>query len=269
MFCHHSIKLYLAHFIAIILVGLTFPHSTNAANLPRSGTAPAYHSLEGQAGVLRMTLSGMNRFMVVKTGDPRHGTGELHKIKLHLVNLTPGAIEYFNYDWTSAFMSNRTRNKRGNTAYVPIHRRDIIEAHRRRPVPIWIYVRPGDRVRLEVTARELDCTKQRVCGRGDNSFYGFDMRVPYFTNRPTSSCMALNTWTLHQTPNGQWKFAGTPLTPIAQYPVTERGDLRIYPVSGTICFTGQLLDESLERVIRPLQRIIRLPGLFNKSKSAQ
>jgi len=252
MFCHHSIRLCLAHFIAILLVGVSFPHRTNAfPSFPRSGTAPVFHSLEGQEGVLRMTLSGMNEFMVVKTGDPRNGTGELHTIKLHLTNMNtlPQESEYFNYEWTSRFMLNRTRNKRGNSAYVSIHRRDIIIARNRHPVPIWIYVRPGDHVRLEVLARELDCARHRVCGRGDSSLYVIDMRVPYFTGGLPSSCRAENRWTLRNV-DGKWTFG------LAR--PWDRGDLRIYPVAGTICYTGQRLN-----VLRPLQGIIRLPGVFN------
>ncbi len=260
---------YTTRFILAILLYILLPLSTNAASLPRSGTAPAYHSLQGQPGIIKLSLTNMTQFMVIKTGDPRHATGELHKIKLHLVNRMPGTTEYFDYDWTSAFMHNQTRHKQGGMGYVPIHRRDIILAHRRHRLPVWIYVHPGDRIRLEVTARELDCTNQRVCSRGDNSYYGFDMKVPNFTIGPPSTCTAQNKWTLHQVSSGHWRFSGTP-RPIAQYPITERGDLRIYPVTGTICFTSDSVENvirPLHKIIRPLNAIIGLPGLFNKSKS--
>jgi len=250
-------------FITTMLFCLMLPLGAHAGifSLPRNGTAPTYHSLDGQAGVLRMTLSNTSQYLVVKTGDKRGHTGELNRINLKLINLT-APNEYDTRSVSAPFFHNQTRGRNANTAYVPIHKHDIINLVPRRPInPMWIYVRPGDRVRIEVKARELDCTKKIVCGRGDNSHYFITMVVPNFRGVRLDTCGNRNRWNLHQTTDGRFRF-----WTIGQNPISEGGDLRIYPVKGTLCFTSRV-TESISHIVRPLQQIISIPGLFNKSKS--
>jgi len=219
--------------LALLALGLSGSVNAGIFSLPRGGTAPAYHSLAGQPGVIRMELHNMYQFLVVKTGDPRAKSGELHKIKINLVNLTPGSNEYFSRDWNSLLMTNRTRHVNGGSGYVPAHRHDVIIVQHRVPdVLVYINVRPGDRVRLEVTARELDCTRQRVCNRGDNSHYSIDMTVPRFGGGVPANCTGDAHWQLFQTSDGRYRFRPS----AAENPVRESGDLRIYPVTGQICF---------------------------------
>ncbi|MFK5996981.1 MAG: hypothetical protein QM492_02605 [Rhodobacterales bacterium] len=257
---------HLPQFIITILLSLLLPLIANAGilSLPRNGTATTYHSLQGQPGVIRVSLKGMLQFVVVKTGD-RHGeAGELHRIKLHLVNTTPGTTEYFDHKWGSMEMYNQTRGKRGRSAYVTAHKNDIINTIDRRPLELFIFAHPGDHILLEVTARELDCTGQRVCGRGDNSYYSIALIVPNFSSgQITSTCTRRNTKVLVQLPDGRFRF-----DLIAANPVSERGSLRIYPVKGTLCYTGQF-STTIPQITRPLKNILKLNDLFKKSTPAQ
>jgi hypothetical protein len=222
----------------IVMAGLfAVVSAANAGifSLPRGGTATVLHGMAGQPGVLKMTFNEPYVFRVVKTGDKRAKPGELHDIVLVLANETSRGVqtEYMQRTWRSIDLYNETNRVRGNTAYLKSHKNDTIRALPQRGVtgPLFINVLPNQRVMISVLARELDCTKKRVCNRGDSSKYLIEVQVPNFAaSDPLNTCNAgrANRWDVVNI-NGTYTFGGGS--------VSQSGDLRIVPIDGSICFT--------------------------------
>jgi len=225
---------------ALVLLALAPAAQAGLFSLPRSGTATQSHNLRAGPGVFRLTLSGLNRFLVVKTGDRKGTAGELRRITITLYNRSTDVSEVDTVTLTQDLLRNASatkyRNSYGNSAYLKIHKGDFLEpGGPRGPRPatdMWINVRPGDRIRLGLKFRELDCSGERVCNRGDNGRYELDMVVPATASAFSSLCApTANSWSIGRQAQ-YYVFRGMPTTTI-----TAKGSVLLYPLAGRICIT--------------------------------
>jgi len=227
-------------------------------SLPRGGTAPEYHTLSGDP-MVRIQLSGMDRFEVRKTGD-RRGAGELRFIKIGLHGVdgysTMGAKGF-------GALYARPGLVGGHPPYVSIHKHDIVQIRRwniRRDGggrgSIWINARPGARFTVTIDSRELDCAANRKCNRHDQGLYKMTMTLPALPGDLPRTCGPSNTYNLRNI-DGMPKFPA-----FLDINIKTKKKLLLYPVNGQICVTavsGFSSAATLRPVRRPTQRAGSLP----------
>jgi len=226
----HILQIFsLAAILSLALVSTTY---AGIFSLPRGGTATNYHPLTGASSIMRLTLVGMDRFVVLKTGDRNANTGELNNLTLTL-SATSG--EYDSMELSTGQMRNLTTGSYGNRAYIKVHKQDIMETGNPRGYfrmpDIWINVRVGDRITLNLDARELDCTGERVCNRGDSGHYKIELTVPSVLSPAPTTCGRMNSAPLTFR-NGQIAFAS-----FDTLAFEATGDVLLRPIRGTFCLT--------------------------------
>jgi len=209
--------------------------------------------------MVRIQLSGMDRFEVRKTGD-RRGAGELRYIRITL----NGTNEY-NSMGAKGFgaLYARPGLVGGHPPYVAIHRHDTVQIRSwniRRDGggrgSIWINARSGARFKVAINSRELDCTGNRKCHRHDQGLYEITMTMPELPRDLPRTCGPSNTFNLRNI-DGMPQFPG-----FLDINIRTKKKLVLYPVNGQICITavsGYSNAATLRPVRLPTQRAGSLP----------
>lgn len=186
-------------FAFLVVVGLmSYPVDARLFGVPRSGVGGTLHYQPVEADTLRVTLSGMEQFSVVKTGERRGKKGELDRLVLTLSSEAPSVIERHVNEFGSLFFFNTTRGKGANNTYLSIHKGDVVIT---RPMrrgdtigDLWVNLPPEGRLSISLFAHELDCFKRNTCGRGDKGRYVVQMTLPPIPSPLPTRCGAGNTF---------------------------------------------------------------------------
>lgn len=222
--------------VSLLVFGVGMhPAWAGPLHLPRGGLAEESHRLSGSP-MIRIQLSGMDRFDVMKTGD-RKGAGELRYIRISL----SGSNEY-NSMGAKGFgaLYARPGLVGGHPPYISIHKNDTVQIRSwniRRDGggvgSIWINARPGARFSVTIDSRELDCAGHRKCKRHDEGLYKISMTIPPALSRDLPrSCGRSNTFSLRN-------IDGLPQFPsFSDIDITTKKKLLLYPVDGQICITA-------------------------------
>lgn len=176
--------------VALCVVGV----AAAAMSVDSTGILASRHDLVTDANSVRVELVNFNEMRVFSTGERRNNTGELNKISAAL----EGVNEFEINTWTVAFdILNTTKGIGGNSGYIDISVGDQLELYDGnrttdgirplKPNP-WINARRGSRITLNITTRELDCTRQRVCGRGNTGSIVYEMTIPPVPSNLPSTC---------------------------------------------------------------------------------
>ncbi len=230
-------RIFSLHLIALLLPGLLSagPAGADIFGVPRRGIAATIHNQPVRPDTLRVTLSGMRRFVVAKNGERRRKKGELDELSFSLTSLEPRVMERDDKSYGTSFMFNETRGK-GGLDYVKISEGDIIRLrHPRRGWSLpdqWINLPPGGRFSITVLAHESDCLRRSGCRRGNRGSYVVEMRLPPLPRPLPGSCTPRNTfrWTLL---DGRYQIPR-----MREVNIAERGSVVLYPIEGTICVTA-------------------------------
>ncbi len=230
-------RIFSLHLIAHLAFALlaTGPAGAESFGVPRAGIGATIHNQPVEANTLRVTLSGMQWFVVAKNGERRRKKGELDEISLSLTSLEPRVLERDEKRYGTSYMFNETRGKGGNS-YVKISEGDIIYLrHPRRGVSLpdqWINLPPGGRFSITVFAHESDCLRGSGCRRGNKGRYVVEMRLPPLPRPLPGSCTPRNTfrWTLL---DGRYQIPR-----MRDVNIIESGSVVLYPIEGTICVTA-------------------------------
>ena len=189
---------------------LSMAAAFSAIALPQSANAEitreSNHTLEYGEGVYNIQLIDIGELKVAETGDPR-SEGELRSVRVELRHWgRPYGTQSDSWTYTPPSIWKRGNANR-NLTYLPIRTGDWVSmGHNRVPVRgpenLWMHARARDNTEDEglwlyfqvmVSSRELDCTRDRVCRRGNSSQTGFMFRVPAPRSVPYD-CGDSNTW---------------------------------------------------------------------------
>ncbi len=185
---------------------LLFAHSvTTVKAAQKSGK----QNMASGPGTYRVELRNIGMLKVWQVGDP-NPPGELAKVNITLkVVEVSGNHQYNNVLETSPAIYNFTRGAMGGSGNISIYRGDRLRLGRdgapRSDYNLWAHGRrtpsssggiPKLRIRVTINARELDCTGQRKCRRGNTSITTYFIDVPGFTEQPPRTCTSENTFKL-------------------------------------------------------------------------
>lgn len=186
----------------IASLGLIFLSSVTQAEQKWSN-----QDMSSGPGVYRIELRNLGLLKAFENavGDPE-SPGELHSIHISLNN---SARQSHSFTETSPLLYNFSRGIMGGSGYVPLHGSDMIRLGQRRgnsdAYNLWVHGRydRDDKLRfkLAVTAKELDCSRQRVCRRSNIGVKALDVVVPAFRTMPPRNCTADNTFRLTRVDN--------------------------------------------------------------------
>jgi hypothetical protein len=222
----------------VLMLSLTAanPVASGIFGVPRAGLGGTYHGQPVEPNTLRVTLSGMHRFLVAKKGD-RRNKGELDEITLILSSREPIVLERFYQNFGELFFYNETRGKGpGSHPYLTIGKGDIVYVRPPRrgdEIPdSWINLPPEGRFAITLIAHESDCTKDIICKRGNKGSYMVEMTLPPLPDPMPASCGPSNTF--------RWGNLDFRYQVIGMRDVTiaEEGSVILYPVEGSICVTA-------------------------------
>jgi len=237
MYEHRLTWIFPLRLIALLALGLLAAGAARADifGVPRAGIVATIHQQPVEADTLRVTLSGMTRFVVAKKGERRRKKGELDELVISLWSLEPRVLERDQKLYDASFMFNETRGK-GGDAYVKIGKGDIIrlQPHRRGwSLPDqWINLPPEGRFYISVYAHESDCLRRTGCSRGNKGHYMVEMRLPPMPRPAPRSCGRSNTFRIGLL-DGRYQVIG-----MRDVNIAEKGSVVLYPVQGTICITA-------------------------------
>lgn len=188
-------------FFALVAVATTLSTllPLNAKSVPESR-----HTLEFGEGVYNIQLIDIGDLLVAETGDPR-SEGELHSVRIELMTRmdhpVPDQFDRRTYYTPPGLWKRGYANR--NLTYLPINRGDWVSVGNNRapvqgPDNLWVHSIPRDRdnkleVRITISARELDCTRDRVCRRGNSSSTSLYFLIPAPGPVPYT-CQSSNTW---------------------------------------------------------------------------
>jgi hypothetical protein len=205
------------------------------------------HSLEVNANTVRVEIHRLNGMRVLSTGERRNRQGELNRITVRLVGLS----ERFRSDWSMPdSIFNRTKNSDGGSGYTDIDIYDFLELYwgelldengdRLIREPQWINARRGGRISISVEARELDCSGQWVCGRGNTGTVTYAMSIPPLPSNLPDTCGPSNTLA-GRVLDGQFQFIGG-----LDFVRTQEGEPIIEPsineIDAFMCFLPVLAE---------------------------
>lgn len=196
----------MSHFRIMLVVGLLFAFSITSA---KAAQKTGNQNMASGPGVYRVELRNIGMLRVGHVGDPNQ-PGELAKVTISLKVLeTPGRYQYQNVLETSPVLFNFSRGRMGGPGNLSIYNGDRIRLGRTgapaSDYNLWAHGRrtpaiPGaiPRLRIQVTlnSRELDCTGQRKCKRGNTGITTYQINVPRFTVEPPNTCTSENTFKL-------------------------------------------------------------------------
>jgi len=130
-----------------------------------------------------------------------------------------GLMEFDSTRWEMPFdIYNLTKEINGGRGYIDIDVNDRLELYDgnrtdadgvrpQKTVP-WINARRGSRISITLSARELDCSGQNVCGRGDTGTVVYEMTIPPIPSNLPTTCGAQNSFR-GVVVDGVFQFSGT------------------------------------------------------------
>ena len=159
--------------------------------------------------IYRVELRNVGAFLVGAVGDPESG-GELHRITVQL--LEPEGTrdrQFHTVSERAPILRNTSSGERSGGGYLTINQGDYVRMGDRvgpelvDDYNLWLhtaYRHPAEGRSLtfliSVTGRELDCTGQRICNRGNTGAITFEIKIPEFRSAPSNRCDTSNTFTL-------------------------------------------------------------------------
>lgn len=190
--------------------------------------APSYalekqsvQTLGSNTDVWRVELRNLERFLAMSSGD-RDGVSELYKIK---IELKAPQGQFHSVTEENPFLSiNGGSRSRKNS--IDVRRGDRVFLERLEPgrtdtYNLWVHSKqraqgdasaPQINFQIETSARELDCTGNRVCNRGSTatSTYYFNLPVPAVRSQ---TCNPGNSYRIRPVNGGTISLV--PMTPTA------------------------------------------------------
>jgi len=186
-----------------------------ALSVDHTGLQTSFHGLEVNDNTVRVELHNWNEMRVISTGEKRSNQGELNHMALRL----DGLMEFDSTRWEMPFdIYNLTKEINGGRGYIDIDVNDRLELYDgnrtdadgvrpQKTVP-WINARRGSRISITLSARELDCSGQNVCGRGDTGTVVYEMTIPPIPSNLPTTCGAQNSFR-GVIVGGEFQFFGT------------------------------------------------------------
>ena len=232
-----------------------------AATAVMASKGDSRHTLGSARDVGRIELRNMDQFEVMGVSDS-DGTDELHSIEVRLTTRFEFGSEREQFDTfqeRSISLFNRTLGRLGNSSYVEIRKGDLLGFGGREVAPdmrqLWAHTReyfpandrsnsPGIRskISVQIIARDLDCARTRVCGRGDTKVYYISFDFPKLRGTPPTSCNAAYTYKIGRLDDGLALFG--PDGGVVQVIQTSipGGGPAIRPINGEICIASTRLE---------------------------
>lgn len=218
------------------------------------------HNLGSGPDIYRVEVRNLNRFEVLEAGDS-DGVGELHRMTVELRYFDPQAGQQYDrltYTGTELYLINEGGIV-GGDRYFPVRvGQHVFTASDRRPndtTQMWVHANTdrsitsegaGRQVYLTISAQDLDCVGQRVCGRRSNGSVTIAFEVPEFSTRPSIRCGPDNTFQLGPV-DGELQIIGLPSTTVFSNANSEswflgvdhdRGGPRLRPFNADICIAS-------------------------------
>lgn len=200
--------------VSVVIISVLVGMQASAFSVDNTGLLTMRHDLELDENSIRVELHNLNSVVVFSTGERRNREGELNKysIKFEGVN----EFEFRSWGMPSDIF-NLTKGVNGGSGYIDISRNDRLELYdgdttndsgerQLKPTP-WINARRGSRVKITIEARELDCSGQNVCGRGNNGKVVYEMTIPPLATNLPDSCGDSNSFS-GAVIDGEFQFAG-------------------------------------------------------------
>lgn len=212
--------------------------------------------------VYRVEVRNLYRLEVLEAGDS-DGVGELHELTIELTNYdleVGGQYDRLKFSGTELYLINKGGIV-GGTRHFPIrvgqHVFTANDRRRNNTTQMWVHVNTGaeptaydtvGRVRLSVSAEELDCAGQRVCNRRSNGRVTIDFKIPEFTSRPSNRCGPDNTFRLEPL-DGEIQISGLSNTTVFSSTGSESwylginheaGGPRLSPFNAEICIASTI-----------------------------
>ena len=145
------------------------------------------HTLGSAANVWRVELRNLERFLVTSLGD-KDGTSELHRVTIS-INGPDG--QYHSVAEINPFLSvNGGSRSRKNSINVRMGQRvflERLEPGKTDTYNLWIHAKERPQVgfgitllnfEIKVASRELNCFRDRVCGRGGTGVITYYVSLP-------------------------------------------------------------------------------------------
>lgn len=204
-----------------------------ACGVDTRGLISQSHFHTAGPNTLRVELIDMTEFIVRESGDRglggRQQDGELHDMFLSLA--APSEFSSATGRTTTGLV-NLTDPETTFLRIVTIARNDLLTWGRAATYDnetVWVEAEPGARVSLKVMARDLDCTRDRVCGRYDDGAFTFDFVLPALPAQLVPGCPPTQVFVWGEE-GGRAGFRGA-----REVEVTTTGRPIIEPVNGAIC----------------------------------
>lgn len=186
-------------------------------------------SLNSSDGLFRVHFMELDTFEVMQSGDP-NSAGELTEV---VVSIQFGN-RHHSYTVPVSSLYNQSTGQAGNSAYVKVVPGNLVTFEQRRtrqPANLWLDVKHNGAsfptslstttVRLNIKTRELDCTRQRRCKRGNTGSWTLSVELPDYDATPMFGCGASNTYDLARLDN-EVRLIGYEPTSVYSYGRTNR-----------------------------------------------
>lgn len=158
--------------------------------------------------IYRIELRNLGLFLVLANGEEESG-GELHSISVGLLEPDNTRDRQIHTVVEKApLLVNTSRNVRAGSGYLSVSTGDYVRLGERRGAAddynLWIHSAYRNeptgtymKFNVSVTAKELDCSGQRVCRRGNIGTLFYEIWIPPLRAVPPRDCRAENTfrWT--------------------------------------------------------------------------
>ena len=182
---------------------------------------------------LRVELIDMTEFIVRASGDrgPAGGQrdGELQSMTL---SLTAPSEFSSAIGRNTTGLANLTDPETTYLGIVTIARNDRLTWGRTASYDneaVWVDVEPGARVSLKVQARDLDCSRDRACGRHNDGAFTFQFVLPALPAQLVPGCPPEQVFVWREE-GGRVGFRA-----VREVEVTTTGQPIVEPVNGAIC----------------------------------
>lgn len=186
---------------------------------------------------LRINLQDLTTFVVRKTGDRRSRIGELHRIWVEV----RAEGEFNTFELTPAMLTPAS-GRDSNGTYIEIDDPDRVRITAPRPDgldDLWVNMARGSEITLVFRFRELDCSGDNACNRGDSGSYTMAMILPALPAALPTACTEANRFRISLLDDVPAFFG-----PAAPVRITREasGDVVLAPTDGTLCITQAIAE---------------------------
>ncbi len=245
-----------------------------ASGAPANAREPlVIQELGSGPNVYRVEIRNLNRFEVLEAGDS-DGVGELHELIVQLASFNPNFETQYDgekFTGTQLYAINKGGIVGGRRNFSIRAGQHLFTQTNRAPsdeTQMWVHVysNPADtaynerfgrgRVRLSISARELDCAGQRVCRRHSDGRVSINFQIPEFSTPPSNRCGPDNTFRLEPL-DGELQVSGLSETSVfsstsssSWYLGTDhkKGGPRLRPFNADICIASTVKPSSIRPV---------------------